>query len=103
MAGTGVAGIRLGYSGATLFESANSQGLFTMKSVLFASALIVSASAAPVFAQTPMPAGDFATKASVGDTFEVEESKLALKQAASPKVEAFADLMIHDHTMAETN
>ena len=72
-----------------------------MKSVLFASALIVSASAAPVFAQTPMPAGDFATKASVGNTFEVEELKLALKQAASPKVKAFAKMMIHDHTMAE--
>ena len=40
-------------------------------------------------------------KASVGNTFEVEESKLALKQAASPKVKGFAKMMIMDHTMAE--
>ena len=40
-------------------------------------------------------------KASVGNTFEVDESKLALKQGASPKVKAFARKMIKDHGLAE--
>jgi len=40
-------------------------------------------------------------KASVGNTFEVEEAKLALGQASSPKIKAFAKMMIRDHSMAE--
>jgi putative membrane protein len=52
-------------------------------------------------AQTAPMAAEFATKASVGNTFEVEESKLALAQASSPKVQAFARMMIADHSKAE--
>ncbi len=52
-------------------------------------------------AQNPVPAAEFAMKASVGNTFEVEESKLALQQASSAKVKGFARMMIADHTKAE--
>ena len=37
----------------------------------------------------------------MGNTFEVQESQLALKQASGAKVKAFARMMISDHTMAE--
>jgi putative membrane protein len=72
-----------------------------MKIAFMAGALAFSAFATPSFAQTPVPAADFAMKASVGNTFEVEESKLALKQAKSPKIKSFAKMMIQDHTLAE--
>ena len=48
-----------------------------------------------------MSGAESAEKGSVGNTFEVEESKLALKQATSPKIKAFAKMMISDHKMAE--
>ena len=67
----------------------------------FVTAAAFSALITPAFAQTPVPAPDFAMQASVGNTFEVEESKLALNQASSPKVKAFAKMMIADHTKAE--
>lgn len=72
-----------------------------MKLIILAGSFALSAAACPAFAQTPIPAADFAMKASVGNTFEVEESKLALKQGTSPKVKSFAKMMIHDHAMAE--
>lgn len=72
-----------------------------MKTTAFlAGTLVLAAMAAPAFAQSA-PSSDFAMKASVGNTFEVDESKLALKQASSPKVKEFARMMISDHTMAE--
>ena len=72
-----------------------------MKLIAIASAFTITALAAPAFAQMPMPASDFAMKASVGNTFEVEESKLALKQASSAMVKSFAKMMISDHSKAE--
>ena len=62
--------------------------------------VVLAALVSPACAQTP-PASDFAAKASVGNTFEVTESKLALKQGSSPKVKAFARRMIKDHGLAE--
>ncbi|WP_131116657.1 DUF4142 domain-containing protein [Lichenihabitans psoromatis] len=64
-------------------------------------AALTAVLASPALAQGATPAPDFAMKASVGNTFEVAESKLALKQGASPKVKAFARKMIKDHDMAE--
>lgn len=72
-----------------------------MKFTLLAGVLALSTVALPAYAQSPMAPADFAMKASVGNTFEVEESKLALKQATSPKLKAFAKKMISDHTLAE--
>ncbi len=72
-----------------------------MKLVTLAGAVALSALLSPAFAQSAPSAADFATKASVGNTFEVDESQLALKQASSTKVKAFARMMIADHTKAE--
>ena len=69
--------------------------------ILVATGMLTALLTAPAFAQSPMTGAEFAEKASVGNTFEVEESKLALKQATSPKIKAFAKMMISDHTMAE--
>jgi putative membrane protein len=49
----------------------------------------------------PLPNSDFVMHASVGNTFEIEESKLALERASDPRIKAFAKQMILDHTSAE--
>ncbi len=72
-----------------------------MKLSIVVSASVLVLGSLPTWAQSPVPAPEFAMKASVGNTFEVEESKLALKQASSPKVKVFARMMIGDHTKAE--
>ena len=72
-----------------------------MKLTILGYATALSMLAVPAFAQSPLAAPDFAMKASVGNTFEVEESKLALQNASSAKVKAFATMMIADHTKAE--
>lgn len=40
----------------------------------------------------------YVEKAAMGDLFEIQSSELALKQAESPDVKAFAQRMIKDHT-----
>ena len=72
-----------------------------MRTAIIAGVVSLAALASPAFAQDAPSAPDFAMKASVGNTFEVTESKLALKQSSSPKVKAFARKMISDHGMAE--
>ena len=49
----------------------------------------------------PLSDADFVMHASVGNTFEIEESKLALDRATDPRIKAFAKKMISDHTTAE--
>ena len=64
-------------------------------------AAIIAASA-PVGAQTPSVATpDFVLKASVGNTFEIEESKLAVQHATDARLKRFAEKMIADHEDAE--
>lgn len=41
----------------------------------------------------------FLEKSSQGNVTEVELSKLALRKTSNPDIRAFADKMIHDHTM----
>ena len=72
-----------------------------MKLLTVVSASMLFLSSLPALAQSSVAAPEFAMKASVGNTFEVEESKLALKQASSSKVKGFARMMIGDHTKAE--
>jgi putative membrane protein len=74
-----------------------------MKVTVLIGGVALALAAAPAFAQSAAPAAapSFASTASVSNTFEVEEGKLALKQATSPKVKAFARMMIADHTKAE--
>ena len=69
------------------------------RSAIAAFALVIAGS--PVGAQAPS-SGDteFAAKASVGNTFEMEEAKLALQRATDPRLKAFAQRMIDDHSDA---
>lgn len=67
----------------------------TMRATL-AGALMLAASS--VSAQMPSVGdADFVMKASVGNTFEVEEAKLALERATDSRLKAFAQEMIDDH------
>lgn len=53
---------------------------------------------AATMAQAPSsPDAEFAAKASVGNTFEVEEAKLAVERATDPKLKDFARRMLQDH------
>ena len=45
----------------------------------------------------------FLMKASEGDLAEIKQSQLALDKSTNPKVKEFAQKMISDHTMLETN
>jgi len=44
--------------------------------------------------------GEFATKAAVGGMAEVALGKLALEKSSSPKIKAFAEMMVNDHGKA---
>lgn len=58
-----------------------------------------NALSAAVDAVTPTPTGqEFADKAARSDAFEIAAAKLALDNAASPKVKSFAHEMIAAHT-----
>ncbi len=75
-----------------------------MKHVHFLAAAalaLVAVSPAAHALGTPKP-DEFVQKASVGGTFEVETSKLALQRSANPDVKAFAQKMIDEHTAAST-
>ena len=72
----------------------------TLRSAGIAAALVALTSAA--WAQSPpVSDADFVMKASVGNTLEIEESKLALDRATDPRIKSYAQHMISDHTEAE--
>lgn len=50
--------------------------------------------------QSSQATTDFIQKAAIGNLFEVQSSDLALKQADSPAVKAFAQQMVDDHITA---
>ncbi len=71
-----------------------------MKLIGSAAALVLLSSTA--WAQSPpISNADFVMHASVGNTLEIEESKLALDRATDPRIKAFAQRMINDHSAAE--
>jgi putative membrane protein len=43
-------------------------------------------------------AGDYVTKASIGDMFEIQSSQLAASRATNPAIKDFANMMVKDHT-----
>lgn len=47
----------------------------------------------------PVMAAPYVTKAGASDLYEIQSSQLAAKQAAAPKVKAFAKMMVMHHTM----
>ncbi|MDQ0472959.1 DUF4142 domain-containing protein [Labrys wisconsinensis] len=71
-----------------------------MKILIVASTAVLFALTPAAWAQDVSPA-DFAGKASVGNAFEVQEAKLAVKQSKDGKVKSFARMMVKDHTAAE--
>lgn len=74
-----------------------------MKRPFAGSAVALSLLASAAWAQSP-PLSDaaYVTKASVGDAFEVQESRLALERATDKRIKDFAKAMIDDHAAADT-
>jgi putative membrane protein len=62
--------------------------------------LITFAGLGPALAQneTGRPSQDYVTKAAIGDMFEIQSSRLALKSSHDSKIKSFANRMIKDHT-----
>jgi putative membrane protein len=72
-----------------------------MRRALFAFFVFVLAGVSPALAQADTgsrPSQDYVTKAAIGDMFEIQSSKLALKKSQDAKVKSFANRMIKDHT-----
>lgn len=64
---------------------------------VFATAAALALSTA-AFAQSPaISDADFVMHASVGNTFEMEEAKLALERATDPRIKDYAQRMMTDH------
>ncbi|MEN3287210.1 MAG: putative rane protein [Bradyrhizobium sp.] len=55
--------------------------------------------AGPAAAQQRLDAPTFVRTASASDAFEIQSSRLALERSGSPRVRAFAQHMINDHSM----
>ncbi len=72
-----------------------------------AAAAVLTCLAAPAYAQAPQPAApilvtanpvQFRQMAVIGDTFEIESSRLAMTRARSAAVRRFAAQMVRDHS-----
>lgn len=73
-----------------------------MKILVAMSACAVLLAGSGAWAASPSPIDrQFAAKASVGNTFEVKSSRLALQRSTDPEVRAMARWMIDDHTKAQ--
>lgn len=72
-----------------------------LRATAFAVSAALLAASPAAFAQT-VTATDFATRATVSNTFEIESSRLALQKSQKAEVKAFAQQMITDHTKAGT-
>lgn len=60
--------------------------------------LLAFVAAGPAVAQQRVDAMTFVRTASASDAFEVQSSQLALQRSTSPRVRAFAQQMINDHS-----
>ena len=63
-------------------------------------ALLASGAIAMAGSASPVD-GQFAFKASVGNSFEIQSSRMALKTSGDPQVRAYARRMIADHAKAQ--
>ena len=73
-----------------------------MKLITIGAAVVLTIVTTQVWAEMPSVSdSEFVAKASVGNTFEVAESQLALKSATYPRLKHFAEKMIVDHEAAE--
>jgi putative membrane protein len=55
--------------------------------------------AGPAAAQQRLDAPTFVRTAAASDAFEIQSSRLALERSSNPRVRAFAEHMINDHSM----
>jgi len=73
------------------------RGLFAFAFILLGFGTIM-----PAFAQSgdgeERPSQDYVSKAAIGDMFEIQSSKLALRKAGDANVKRFASQMVKDHT-----
>ena len=73
-----------------------------MKVATIAGVLALTLGTAQAWAETANPLdGQFAVMASVGNSFEIASSRLALQRATQPELVAFARMMIADHGKAQ--
>jgi putative membrane protein len=61
--------------------------------------VLVSVAAGPAAAQQRLDAPTFVRTASASDAFEIQSSRLALERSGNPRIRAFAEHMINDHSM----
>jgi len=70
-----------------------------MRFVISAGAVALAfLAASSAWAQAPSVGdAEFVAKASIGNTFEIEEAKLAMERATEPRLKTFATNMVNDH------
>ena len=69
-----------------------------MKSAVRGAVALALLASTTVWAQTPsVTDAEFVMKASVGNTFEMEEAKIAVERATDPRLKAYAQKMLADH------
>ena len=71
-----------------------------MRSILIGALASAFVSTLAFAAGPPETDAQFVEKASVGNTFEIEEAKLAEQQASDPALKDFAQRMVKDHSEA---
>jgi putative membrane protein len=67
-----------------------------MKILAFALPIAVVVSA-PAYAQA-MTSAEYVAAAGAGDTYEIQSSQTVLQTTQDPKIKAFAQMMVQDHT-----
>jgi len=65
----------------------------------FVISVLVGFVAGPAAAQQRLDAPTLVRTASASDAFEIQSSRLALERSGNPRVRAFAEHMINDHSM----
>jgi putative membrane protein len=73
------------------------------RALIFLSFILLAVTGvAPAYAQDSeggaRPSQEYVTKAAIGDIFEIQSSKLALRKSREAKVKSFAARMVKDHT-----
>ncbi len=64
-----------------------------------AAAQQVTVATAPAASPMMLAPQTYRTMAMISDSFEIESSRLALERSRNPRIRAFANMMVRDHTM----
>jgi putative membrane protein len=71
-------------------------------SIAFGICVVLACIAAPAAALPRLDPATFARTASAGNAFEIQSSRLALQRSGNPRVRAFAQHVIDDHSVTTT-